>query len=81
MHSSEEDQNKAFVQAIRTVWQMDKEMEIVLDGLRNEREALYADVRNAKSKGLGADWILGEMMGIDKAIAFLTPLQEEIESQ
>lgn len=79
MHSKEEDQNEAFVQAIQTVWQMDKEMEIVLDGLRNEREALYADVRTAKTKGYGADWILGEMMGIDKAIAFLTPI--DIESQ
>lgn len=75
--SKEEDQNEAFTNAIRTVWQMDKEMEIVLDGLRNEREALYADVRTAKSKGIGADWILGEMMGIDKAIAFLTPIENE----
>ena len=80
MYSNEEDQNKAFVEAIQTVWQMDKEMEIVLEGLRNEREALYADVRTAKSKGLGADWILGEMMGIDKAIAFLTPIPDEVET-
>jgi hypothetical protein len=81
MSNNEEDQSKAFVQAVRTIWQMDKEMETVLDGLRNEREALYADIRTAKSQGRGADWILGEMMGIDKAIAFLTPIVDEIESQ
>jgi hypothetical protein len=79
-HNNEEEKNQMFHDAINTVWQMDKEMELVLEGLRNERECLYADIRQAKQKGLGTDWILGEMMGIDKAIALLTPLPET-ESQ
>ena len=79
-HSKDEEEGaKAFEAARRTVWQMDKEMETLLEGLRQERECIYADIRIAKQKGLGTDWLLGEMMGIDKSITLLIP--DETESQ
>ena len=80
MSNNEEDQSKAFVQAVQTVWQMDKEMETVLDGLRNERESLIGDIRIANTKGICSKWIMGEMLGIDKAIALLTPIEVDTES-
>ena len=79
MHNKEESDAIAFNDARNTVWQMDKEMEILLDGLRNEREAIIGDIREHKKRGVGTDYLLGEMLGIDKAIALLTP--DETESQ
>jgi hypothetical protein len=58
-------------EAVDSLWQLDNEMESLIKGLKDLREEGYANIRIAKTKGLGTDWILGEMMGIDKAIAFL----------
>jgi len=70
MSSKPEDQ---FTQSRLAMWQYNEDMEVLMDGLKAERETLYGDIRMAKAKGLGTDWILGEMMGLDKAIAILTP--------
>lgn len=70
-------QDEIFSDAIATVWQMDKEMEIILDGLRSEREAIIGDIREHKRRGVGTDYLLGEMLGIDKAIALLTLIDNE----
>lgn len=66
--------------AVDALWQLDHEMDSLVQGLKDLREEGYADVRVAKAKGLGTDWILGEMMGIDKVIAYLER-QPETQSQ
>ena len=60
--------------ALTAVWQMEAEMSIILAGLMEERENLYGDVRKEKMDGKSGEWVLGEMMGIDRAIALMTPV-------
>ncbi len=60
-------------EALTAVWQMEAEMSIILAGLMAERENLYADVRTEKMNGKSGEWVLGEMMGIDRVIALMTP--------
>ena len=63
--------------ALTAVWQMEAEMSIILAGLAAERENLYGDVRKEKMDGKSGEWVLGEMMGIDRAIALMTPMDVE----
>jgi hypothetical protein len=60
--------------ALTAVWQMEAEMSIILAGLMAERENLYGDVRKEKMDGKSGEWVLGEMMGIDRSIALMTPV-------
>ena len=61
-------------EALAAVWQMEAEMSIILAGLMAERENLYGDVRKEKMEGKSGEWVLGEMMGIDRSIALMTPV-------
>ena len=61
-------------EALDAVWQMEAEMSIILAGLMAERENLYGDVRKEKMDGKSGEWVMGEMMGIDRSIALMTPV-------
>jgi hypothetical protein len=74
MHNNTIKNPEEIEEALKTIWQMDTEMEIILAGLTSERESLYGDVRKEKMEGKSGEWVLGEMMGLDRAIALLTPI-------
>jgi hypothetical protein len=74
MHNNTIKNPEEIEEALKTIWQMDTEMEIILAGLTSERESLYGDVRKEKMEGKSGEWVLGEMMGLDRAIALLSPI-------
>lgn len=74
MHNNQIPTPEQIEEALDTVWQMEAEMSIILAGLMAERENLYGDVRKEKMDGKSGEWVLGEMMGIDRAIALMTPV-------
>lgn len=77
MHNNNTPTPEEIEDALGAVWQMEAEMSIILAGLMAERENLYADVRTEKLAGKSGEWVLGEMMGIDRAIALMTPMDVE----
>lgn len=77
MHNNHTPTPEQIEEALTAVWQMEAEMSIILAGLMAERENLYADVRTEKLAGKSGEWVLGEMMGIDRAIALMTPMDVE----
>ena len=74
MHNNHIPTPEQIEEALAAVWQMEAEMSIILAGLMAERENLYGDVRKEKMDGKSGEWVRGEMMGIDRAIALMTPV-------
>jgi len=75
MHNNHIPTPEQIEEALGAVWQMEAEMSIILAGLMAERENLYGDVRKEKMDGKSGEWVLGEMMGIDRSIALMTPVE------
>lgn len=49
--------------AISNIWSnCPDEMEVILDDIAKAREDKIDDIRDAKKRGIGADWVMGEMV-------------------
>ena len=66
------DEKVGIEDAISILWVNAPEaMEVLIDELKLFREEKFNKVREAKSRGLCADWVLGEMLAYQEMIANL----------